>query len=147
VKVILRKEVEKLGNTGEVVTVKDGYARNFLIPKGLALRATTGTVKAIEVEKAQAKVRLEKEKKASEDVAKQIESLNVVVKVKAGEEGRIFGSVTSQMVADALKANRVEIDKRRILLDETIKALGSYKVSVKLHPEVTATLTVEVAAE
>jgi len=146
-KVILRKEHEKLGQIGSVVDVKDGYARNFLIPKGLAYPATDGSVRALEEEKKQAGQRVAKELKGSEKLASDLEKVSITLQMKVGEEEKLFGSVTSQMIADSLKEKGFEIDKRIIDLEEPIKALGIYSVPVKLHPSVTAKVKVWVVRE
>ena len=146
-KVILRKEHEKLGQIGSVVDVKDGYARNFLIPKGLAYPATEGSVRALEEEKKQAGQRVAKELKGSEKLASDLEKVSITLQMKVGEEEKLFGSVTSQMIADSLKEKGFEIDKRIIDLEEPIKALGIYSVPVKLHPSVTAKVKVWVVRE
>ena len=146
-KVILRKEHEKLGQIGSVVDVKDGYARNFLIPKGLAYPATEGSVRALEEEKKQAGQRVAKELKGSEKLASNLEKVSITLQMKVGEEEKLFGSVTSQMIADSLKEKGFEIDKRIIDLEEPIKALGIYSVPVKLHASVTAKVKVWVVRE
>jgi len=146
-KVILRKEHEKLGQIGSVVDVKDGYARNFLIPKGLAYPATEGSVRALEEEKKQAGQRVAKELKGSEKLASDLEKVSITLQMKVGEEEKLFGSVTSQMIADSLREKGFEIDKRIIDLEEPIKALGIYSVPVKLHPSVTAKVKVWVVRE
>jgi len=146
-KVILRKEHEKLGQVGSVVDVKDGYARNFLIPKGLAYPATDGSVRALEEEKKQAGQRVAKELKGSEKLAFDLEKVSITLQMKVGEEEKLFGSVTSQMIADSLKEKGFEIDKRIIDLEEPIKALGIYSVPVTLHPGVTAKVKVWVVRE
>jgi large subunit ribosomal protein L9 len=146
-KVILRKEHEKLGQIGTVVDVKDGYARNFLIPHGIAFPATEGSVRALEEEKKQSVLRQGKEKKASEHLAAEIEKLSLTIKMKVGEDEKLFGAVTSQMVSDALKEKGMEIDKRIIDLEEPIKALGIYSVNVKLPQGVTGVVKVWVVQE
>jgi large subunit ribosomal protein L9 len=146
-KVILRKEHEKLGQIGAVVDVKDGYARNFLIPKGIAFPATDGSVRALEEEKKQAVLRQGKEKKASEKLAGELEKLSLTIKMKVGEDEKLFGAVTSQMVSEALKEKGMEIDKRIIDLEEPIKALGIYSVNVKLPQGVSGVVKVWVVQE
>lgn len=146
-KVILRKEHDKLGQVGSVVDVKAGYARNFLIPKGLAYAATEGNVRALEEEKRQAVQRLEKEKKSGEKLAEELEKVSITIQMKVGEDEKLFGSVTSQMIADALKEKGFEVDKRIIDLEEPIKALGIYTVNVKLHQNVTGKVKVWVVRE
>ncbi len=145
--VILRKEVEKLGAEGELVKVKDGYARNFLIPRGLAVRATEGRIRAIETEKKQKAFKIERERKAARDLAESLERLLLNVKVKAGEEGRLYGTVTAQMVVDGLKAKGFDIDRKQITIDPPIKQVGKHEVAVKLYSDVVAKLHLEVEAE
>ncbi|MBC8041971.1 MAG: 50S ribosomal protein L9 [Rhizobacter sp.] len=146
-KIILRKEVDKLGAAGEIVTVKNGYARNFLIPKGMANRATDGTIKAVETEKKQRAFKIEKERKAAQSQSESLSNVSLTVKAKAGDEGRLYGTVTTQMIADALKAKGHDIDRKRIDLDDTIKSLGTYAAKVKLYTDVVATVNFTVEAE
>ena len=145
--VILREDIEKLGNRGEVVKVAPGYARNFLIPKRLAVLATESNKKIVEQER-QAHLRKEaKLKGEAEDLAKLMTGVSVTIKQKAGEADQLFGSVTAKDVADALAAKNFNIDRRKIHLEEPIKQLGEFKVPVRLHREVTVDVTVVVAKE
>jgi large subunit ribosomal protein L9 len=146
-KVILRKEHEKLGQIGTAVVVKDGYARNYLIPRGIAFPATDGGMRALEEEKKQATRRSNKELKESEKLAANLEKVSLTVKMKVGEDEKLFGSVTSQMISDVLKEQGFTIDKRVIDLEEPIKALGIYTVNVKLHQNVIGKVKVWVVAE
>ena len=146
-KVILRQNTEGLGQIGEVVDVKDGYARNFLIPRKLAYAALKGNVKALEEEKKTLSKKREQELTAAEALAAELEKVSVTIPVQVGEEDKIFGSVTTQMISDALKEKGHEIDKRKIEIDEPIKALGIYGVSIKLHPSVNAKIKVWVVRE
>jgi len=146
-KIILKKEVEKLGEIGDVLTVKDGYARNYLIPKGLAVRATDGMLKAIEIEKKQKAFKIERERKAARELAESLERFSLIVKAKAGEGGRLYGTVTAQMIVDGLKAKGFEVDRKQITVDPPIKQVGKYQVAVKLYSDVVATLNLEVEAE
>jgi large subunit ribosomal protein L9 len=146
-KVILRKEHERLGQVGTVVDVKDGFARNFLIPRGIAFPADKGSMRALEEEKKQAARRATKVEKASENLAKELEKVSITLKMTVGEDEKLFGSVTSQMVADALKEKGFDLDKRIIDIEEPIKALGIYSVNVKLHHNVTAKVKVWVVRE
>lgn len=143
-KVILIKEVEKLGDAGEVVTVKNGYGRNYLIPQGLARLATEGAIRAQQEEVRQASRKRLQEKVNAEALAKEMESMELVVTAKVGEENRIFGTVTSQQVALQLATQGIQVDRRRIEMEEDIRVIGVYSASVKLHPEVTATVKVRV---
>lgn len=146
-KIILRKEHEKLGQVGSVVEVKDGYARNYLIPRGIAYPASEGSTRALEEEKKQAVRRADKHKKSSEHLAAELDKVSLTIKAKVGEDEKLFGAVTSQMIADALKEKGFEIDKRIIELDEPIKALGIYPVNVKLHQDVIGKVKVWVVRE
>ncbi len=145
--VILREDVEKLGNRGELVKVANGYARNFLLPRRLAVPATDANRKIVEQER-QAHLRKEaKLKTESEDLAKLLAAVTVTIAQKAGENDQLFGSVTSKDVADALAAKNFTIDRKKVQLDEPIKQLGEFKVPVRLHREVTAEITVQVVRE
>lgn len=146
-KVILRKNYEKLGHIGDLVDVKDGFARNFLIPRNIAYTATKGNIRALEEEKAQSAKKEVKILQGAQKYASELESVSITISVKVGEEEKIFGSVTSQMIADALKEKGYEIDKRKIEIDEPIKSLGIYSVKVKLHPAVTTVVKTWVVRE
>jgi large subunit ribosomal protein L9 len=146
-KVILRKEHDKLGQIGTIADVKDGYARNYLIPRGIAYPATDGSMRALEEEKKQAERRSNKEVKESEKLAANLDKVSLTIKMKVGEDEKLFGSVTAQMVADALKEQGFTIDKRVIDLEEPIKALGIYTVNVKLHASVVGKVKVWVVSE
>lgn len=143
-KVILKDEVKGLGHRGDVVTVSPGYARNFLLPKDLALLATEGNTKLLDQEKRRYDARMAKEQQQAEAIARSIEGLAIVVKKKAGESETLFGQVTAAELADALKAKGVTIDKRRIEIQEPIKRLGKHTIHVKLHRDVTVELAIEV---
>jgi large subunit ribosomal protein L9 len=145
--VIRREDIEKLGTRGEVVKVAPGYARNFLLPKKLAVAATSSNKKIVEQER-QAHLRKEaKLQGEAADLAKMMNGVSVTITQKAGENDQLFGSVTSKDVADALAAKNFTIDRRKIQLDEPIKSLGEFKVPVRLHKDVTAEITVVVAKE
>ena len=145
--VILREDIEKLGSRGEVVKVAPGYARNFLIPKRLAVMATESNKKIVEQER-QAHLRKEaKQIGEAQDLAKIMSGVSVTITQKAGENDQLFGSVTSKDVGDALAAKNYTIDRRKIQLDEPIKQLGEYKVPVRLHKDVTAEITVLVVRD
>jgi large subunit ribosomal protein L9 len=145
-KVILTDEIRGLGGRGEVVTVKDGYARNFLFPKKLAREATAGNMKAAEQEKKKWAALSSQEKAAAEELATKVSGLKVEVRKRVGENGHLFGSVTANEIADALAAQGVEVDKRRVELAHPIKNIGTHSVEVRLHREVTAKVDVEVVA-
>jgi large subunit ribosomal protein L9 len=145
--VILREDIEKLGNRGEVVKVAPGYARNFLLPKKLAVQATGANKKIVEQER-QSHLRKEaKHKTEAEDLSKLLTGVSVTIAQKAGENDQLFGSVTSKDVGDALAAKNFTIDRRKIQMDEPIKQLGEFKVPVRLHKDVTAEVTVIVVKE
>ena len=145
VQVVLRDEVENLGASGEVVRVRPGYARNYLLPRGLAVVATRGSVKQIEHEKQAALVRAQKLRKESADVAATLATVKLQVEKKAGDEGKLYGSVTAQEISDALKAKGFEVDRRKIQMpDEAIKSLGEYGLTAKLSGGVVASFKVEV---
>jgi large subunit ribosomal protein L9 len=146
-KVFLREDVKNLGKIGEVVNVSDGYARNFLLPKKLAVEANTRNIKEFEHNKRIIQERAAKIRDASKATADKLSALSIVIKAKAGEEEKLFGSVTTMDIAEALKAEGYEIDKKKISLEEPIKRLGEYSVEVKIHPEVSATVKVQVVPE
>ena len=146
-KVILRKNYDHLGNIGDLVEVKNGYARNFLLPRQIAYIATKGNIRALEEEKLQISKKEVKELESAKVLAAELENVSITIPVKVGEEDKIFGSVTSQMIADALKEKNYDIDKRKIDLEESIKALGIYSVNVKLHSEVSAVVKTWVVRE
>lgn len=145
--IILKENVKNLGNAGDIVNVKDGYARNFLIPKGLAVVANPKNIKMLEHERKKIQELARKAKLSAEEVASKIGETTVVITAKAGEEDKLFGSVTAMDIAEALKKQGIDIDKRKIILEEPIKRLGNYTVKIKLHSEVTAQLNVQVVRE
>lgn len=146
-KVILRQDYEKLGKIGDTVVVKDGYARNYLIPRRIAYPATEGNLRALEEEKKQHAMRAQKELRKAQKLAQDLEKTSVTVKMKVGEDDKIFGSVTSQVIADSVKEKGYTVDKRMIELEEPIKALGIYTVNIKLHTNVIGKLKVWVVRE
>lgn len=146
-KVILLEDVSKVGRRGEVRDVSDGYARNFLIPKKLALGATAGNLKNLEHIKQQANAKADRAKAEAEALRAQIEGLSYEERRQASEEGKLFGSVTSQDLVDFLGTHGVKVERRRVQLDEPIKTLGDTTVPVRLHAEVIAQLRVSVVRE
>jgi len=146
-KVILRKDLDNLGMMGEVVTVKSGYARNYLIPRDMAYMASPGALKALEVEKKQFAKRRLKEKGDAEILSSALAELQISIAMKVGEEGKLYGSVTNQMVADELALRGYAIDKKHIIIDEPIRSLGVFSVKVKLFHDVTSNLKVWVISE
>lgn len=145
--VILRTDVADLGGAGDVVDVKPGYARNYLIPQGLAYSASEGNVRQLESERQEAQVSMDRQKDRAEGLAAELEGRSVSFKVKAGEEGKLFGSVTTVDIAEQLANEGVTIDRRDIILEEPIKELGVFRVPVRLHADVRPELTVWVVAE
>jgi len=147
IQVILQQDVDKLGKSGELVRVRPGFARNFLLPRQLAVPATTAAVRRIEHEKAVALAKAEKAKKEARDVAAKLSALTVTLAQKVGEDGRLFGSVTAKDIEHAVKAQGLDIDRKKLQLAEPIKSIGTYEIPVKLVSDVTATLKVEVVAK
>lgn len=144
-KIILQREVDKLGVPGDVVEVADGYARNYLLPKGMATPATRGAVRHADSLQRAHHQRVEKAKVEAEGLAERLRAVRLSVAHQVGEEGRLFGSITSADLADEIaKASGISVDRRDIHLDEPIRSVGSHEFRVHLHPDVNATLTVEV---
>lgn len=144
-KVILNADVKGQGKKGQIVTVSDGYARNFLFPKNLAKEATADNLNAAKIKEAADVARMARDKAAAEELAKKIESKVCEIPAKAGSAGRLFGSITTADIATALsKQHGVEIDKHKIVVDESIKQFGTYEVKVKLYPQVAAKVRVAV---
>ena len=146
-KIILKEDYENLGKVGEVIEVKAGFARNYLIPKQVALQATPQNLRVIEQEKARDKIKLSKDKRDVELLAKQLKEVSLTANVQVGEEDKIFGAVTSQNICELLSSKGFEIDKRKILLVEPLKALGVFEVPIKLHTEVEVKIKVWVVKE
>jgi large subunit ribosomal protein L9 len=146
-KVVLLETIDGLGSVGQEVKVKDGYARNFLVPKGLALLATDSNLKAFK-DKIQARIRTEaKTKEHASKLAEELAAVALKFTVKTGQEGKLFGSVTNADIFDALKDKGFEVDKKKIVLAEPIKHVGTHEIAVRLYPEVTAHIKVEVVPE
>jgi len=139
-KVILREDLEKLGKCGDVVEVKSGYGRNYLIPQNLAIPATRGNLRAINQVTLQKSLRDRKQMREAERIKDHIEKISCTAEVNVGEEDRMFGSITPVIIADLLKAQGVEVDRRKIHLEEPIKALGVYTVPIKIAQDVIANL-------
>ncbi len=147
-KVVLREDVDHLGLKGDVLEVADGYARNFLVPRGLAMRASKGSVAQAASMRRNRDARERRDREAAEAVAAQLRGQRVEVKARAGEGGRLFGSVTAADVADAVQSQlRVEVDRRRVELDEPLKELGDVDVVIRLHAGVDASVTVAVISQ
>jgi large subunit ribosomal protein L9 len=145
--VILREDIDKVGKIGDLVKVADGYARNFLVPRKKAIEATPKNLRATEHAKKMISDRVRILKKEATAEADRIKGVSVIIKAKVGEEGKLFGSVTTMDIAEAMKAQGVEVDKRKIVLAEPIKRLGDFTVSVKLHSDIAADVKVSVVAE
>jgi large subunit ribosomal protein L9 len=143
-KVIFLKEVKGKGKLGEIKEVSEGYARNYLFPNKLAVEANKGNLKQLEAKKQGEQKQAEKEIEEAVALKGKLENLEVKLEAKAGEGGRLFGSITSKQIVEALKKNKINIDKRKLELDDPIRTLGYTNVPVKLHPKVTATLKVHV---
>jgi len=143
-KVILREDVKDLGEIGSIVDVKIGYGRNYLIPRNLAVEANPKNLRQFEHEKKIILVKAKKVKQSMQDVADQISRMALTIEAQAGEEDKLFGSVTAKDIAEAITRQGVEIDKRKVILEEPIKRLGSYEVTVKVHKDVTSSVKVEV---
>ena len=146
-KVLLREDYKGLGEAGSVVKVKDGFARNFLIPRGIAYLATEQNQKRYENDLKQQSWRVERDKHKAEELAKTLENVSCTISVQVGEEDKLFGSVTAQNIADNLAEQGYKIDRRKIQLDEPIKSLGIYSVAIKLHQDVDASVKVWVVKE
>ena len=146
-RVVLRDDVDNLGKKGEVVDVADGYARNFLVPRGLALKASAGSQKQADAMTRNRAARERRDREAAQAVAAQFEGRTITIKARAGGEGRLFGSVTTSDIAEAVqKQTGAEIDRRKLHLDEPLKEVGGVDLEVKLHADVVATIHVEVEA-
>ncbi len=146
-KVIFLKDVKGQGKKGEVKNVSEGYARNFLIPRGLASEASDSNMKQLEHKNKAEQSRKEKEKQEAQQLAAQIEALTLQFKQKTGEGGKLFGSITSKQIADELEGRKIHVDKKKIMLDDPIRTLGVTQVPIKLHPDVKAVLKVQVVEE
>ncbi|MGB9771315.1 MAG: 50S ribosomal protein L9 [Candidatus Kapaibacteriota bacterium] len=147
-KVILRKDLPTLGRMGDVVNVKDGYARNYLIPRGYAYYASEGAIRAIEIEKKRQIKHLEEERTRAEVLAEQLSQIQLTIPMKVGEEGKLYGSVTPLIISEyLLNEHKIEIDKKNILLKEPIKSLGVFDVKIKLFQDVFGTIKVWVINE
>lgn len=145
-KLILKENIETLGQIGDIVKVAPGYARNYLLPKGLAIEATVKNAKALDHAKRQMAYKKNKALESAKNLAEKLGAVNVTLSHKAGEEGKLFGSVTTMEIAEFLKTQGFEIDRKKIVLAEPIKQVGEYTLSVKIHPEIAASVKVTVAA-
>ena len=145
--VIIKKKNEKLGEVGDIINVKDGYARNYLLPRGLVVKATPGTLKEIELIKLQIKKRFDKKINSQKELAKKLSKLKINIPVKVGEDNQIFGSVTSNNIAEHLAKKGFEIDKKSIILDEPLKSLGIHNVDLRLDENIDTKLKIYVIKE
>ena len=146
-KIILTQDFDELGFAGDIIRVSDGYARNFLIPKEIALEANKKNLKFMETQKKKTEVKRLKAKEDAEKISEKIKDTIVTVKQKVGEEGKLYGSVTTMDIAAQLEKQGIDIDRRKITLDKSIKNLGDYDIPIKLHPEVTSFIKLIVEAE
>ncbi len=144
--VILREYVEHLGNRGEVVKVADGYARNYLLPRGLALRVTSEARRQIEREKVKAEARETEERQAAQSLANALAAVDLSIARRVGDHNTLYGSVTTSDIAEALAARQIIVDRRKILLEDALKTLGEHVVAIKLHRDVPASVTVKIVA-
>jgi len=146
-RIVLRDDVDNLGKKGEIVDVADGYARNYLVPRGLALKASSGSQKQADAMKRNREARERRDREGAQALAAQFEGRTITIKARAGGEGRLFGSVTANDIAEAVqKQTGADIDRRKLTLDEPLKELGGVDLQVRLHPDVVATIHVEVEA-
>lgn len=147
-KVILLKDVKGTGERGDIINASDGHARNYLIPRGLAKEATQGNIKSLKAQKASEKKKQEKELEDAKKLAEKISNITLKFKSKAGEGGKLFGSITSKDIAAKLKKDyKINVDKRKIVLDNPMKELGSAYVEVKVYPEISGKMKIEIVAE
>lgn len=146
-KVILTEDVQKIGKMGEMVQVKDGFARNYLIPQKLAVPANPQNIRNLEHQKSLVAQKINRIKRDAESLAEKIEKISCTIRKPAGEEEKLFGAVTSKEIEETLKDEGIEVDRKKILLDEPIKSLGIFRVPIKVHPEVTAHLKIWVVKE
>ncbi len=146
-KVILKENVESLGKAGEAVKVADGYARNYLIPKGLAVEASSWSLKALEHEKKRIMQKIESEKKKAELMVEKLRGVTCTLYRRAGEQDKLFGSVTTKDIEKSLIEQGIEIDRRMIILEEPVRSLGEFPVKIKLQPGVTAEIKIMVVGE
>ena len=146
-KVVMKEDIKNVGKMGQIVDVADGFARNYLVPRGLAVEANTKNLKALEHEKKLIQEKAKKIKNSAETLSDKISTMTLMIKAKAGDEGKLFGAVTSMDIAELLKNEGIEMDKKKIFLDEPIKRLGSYSVNIKIHAEISTHLNIQVVEE
>lgn len=146
-KVILRADVEKLGRLGDVVEVKSGYGRNYLLPQGFAMLASPSNLKVFELERKKLQIAMEAVRSAAADIAQRINTADVVIAMRVGDNDKLYGSVTTSMIAENLEAQGISVDRHRILLDAPIRTIGEFNVRVRLHADVNASLALKVVPE
>ncbi|MGE5632706.1 MAG: 50S ribosomal protein L9 [Caulobacteraceae bacterium] len=147
-KVVLLQDVKDLGKKEDLVNVSDGYARNFLFPRKLAVEATSGKLREIQDKKSAEKNRKDNELQNAKQLAEKLNKVEIKLKSKAGENGKLFGSITGKDIADAIKAQyKIEVDKKKVVLHDSLKTLGTYEVEVKVYPEVSAKVKVSIVEE
>ena len=146
-KIILKEDVSNLGFIGDIVTVADGYARNYLFPKDFAAIANPRNIKVFEHEKRLIVEKIKKQKTSADDLAAKLTALNITLKAKSGEEGKLFGSITNKDIAEFLAASGIVLDKRKIILENPIKRTGEHALKIKIHPEVSVELKVHIEEE
>ena len=145
--VILRQDLDELGLEGDIVNVAKGYARNYLMPKGLALEASPQNIKSFELQRKKIEVRRLKARENAEKVKQQIELMEITLKHKAGEEGKLYGSVTTMDIASQLESKGIVIDRKKIVLEKPIKELGEFEAKLKIYPEVTCEIKIKIVPE
>jgi ribosomal protein L9 len=145
--VILRADVENLGSLGDVVTVRPGYGRNFLLPQGMAMPATKANLKTFELERKKLQVEMDALRSVAGELGERIKKADIVITMRVGENDKLYGSVTSAVIADALAAKGIEIDRRRVIIDAPIRTLGEFPVRVRLHADVVAEFSIKVRPE
>ncbi|HHV74524.1 50S ribosomal protein L9 [Thermoanaerobacterium saccharolyticum] len=146
-KVILQKDVKGIGKAGDVVNVSDGYGRNYLLPRGLAIDATKSNINVLNEKKKAEEKKRQKEVEAAQEMAKKLSQESIVLKVKTGENGKLFGSITSKDIQDELNKKGYDIDKKKINLPDSIKTIGTYNVDIKIYPGIQAKVKVDVVGQ
>ncbi|MFN3479961.1 MAG: 50S ribosomal protein L9 [Thermodesulfovibrionales bacterium] len=146
-KVILKEDVKNLGQAGSVVNVADGFARNYLIPRNLAVVASTRNIKVLEQERKKIEEAAKKAKESAQELSNRLSTVTIQIQAKAGEEGKLFGSITNADISEALKKEGFDIDRKKIILDEPIKRLGAYTVNVKVHQDIIVPVNINVVSE
>lgn len=146
-KLILRADVENLGNLGDVVTVRPGYGRNWLLPQGLAMLATEGNLKVFETERKKLQEKMQALRSDAQSLCQKIEALDITIPMHVGENDKLYGSVTTSIIGDALANANVQVDRRRILLEAPIRTLGDYTVRVRLHASIIANLKIKIVSD